>query len=631
MKKKHISLPVVLTGILTSALVGCTNVKKPHSIKVNGEEVHLKFNGNNLTAEELYQLMKKQNAVAPTLFTALQEYLIRMDYPVTDEIKDIAANEIKTWEDGLKTQAAADGTSYSELKASTLKSLGYDTVAEYRQSIEYKYQKERFETRYWDELLSKQAENEPGILESVEDYVDSRFPYHVKHILVKLSDAASNLDIGTISADEAKKLSAACTNIIDDSFEAVAINSNYNDDFSSDSADNLISSQGGYGIAGDLGIMDSATSFVDEFKLGTYVFDYITKNAESNYTATPAQIQEKILTNQFQYVNNDPALGELTTNYQDITKYVQSGGTKLRQIDKSVCSYLGVIADKTSWTSTETQNTYGYYFANSYNYPRNVVYNSFFNNHDVSLLTVGGHVLTGSNPLDTSYDAAFGVSTSGSGNTLVYNNGGTDATVVTDSSHNLIFVVRSTYGVHFITIEKSPFEADTERYYSLKDTPTGGEETEAFVANGKTTSETPNKYITTKQNTLNNNIKSYYARETSGTTSSEYLQYKIFDELYNKYKSKITFNYPDLQILLENYISNRIESKELEEASRLSTNWIAYYKLLQRQFYLEDSKPRYCLSIPKALEGTVDATSVLKDSIYSASCNEAGVPKHEYK
>lgn len=198
------------------------------------------------------------------------------------EIYDRAELRVKDVKDQAKSNAET-GKSYKDELESLLKTHNVEDVDELKEKFAYELMetelKDQFydgapgtwihslsgdETKNWDELMSGDESGYVG-------YLERRLPYHVRHLLVKVGAEGSDYVTSKISRDDAIKLSSVIDALADRRSNATfgSLAKSHSED------------EGSKENYGDLGIMSTNTGFVNEFKLGVYVYEKLyNENAE---------------------------------------------------------------------------------------------------------------------------------------------------------------------------------------------------------------------------------------------------------------------------------------------------------------------------------------------------------------
>ncbi|MBR1581464.1 MAG: hypothetical protein IJ656_00345 [Bacilli bacterium] len=450
-----------------------------------------------------------------------------------DDIKNEADIRIKQQENKAQENADSNKTQYKDewnkILDSELSSYreGKRTTERLREKYELEEMKSEITDQFyekfkdWKDISGDELQEKYNIFSGENGYLEKRLPYHVRHILVKVDAGSNTIYNGQISESDAEDL----YNVV----EALATGASFGtvaEDHSEDSATSY----------GNLGIMDKATSFVNEFKLGVYTYDTLfNNNAEVKASLATDEDPFNMLDTKAQFealgVANIPfaAVQELY-NLKSLTKNAEN-----KEVNDGNMNY----------------------------YPRNIIFNKYFNNHnfgfitltdtkfdDAATLKTKGQTGTVGNTYYTDLDAdgkwavgsAYTGDTTGLSIDQAHKSGFKDITlkdgtvmskVLCDENGNPILVVRagtSDYqGVHFITIERSALEK-TATYAYLD---TDGNEVGTYTS-------TLNEYYAAESPvTLSGRLNSNFPHvEFSGKTVNKksYINNVVSD--YNSYTSR---------------------------------------------------------------------------------------------
>ncbi len=492
---------------------------------------------------------------AKAYYTVVNNVLIQLAVPTTETMKSLVEQEIdEKYYQAAKDNASSNGTSVKEEREKILEGEGVDTVDELRS----KYLLARKKTRNTNDFYS-----DDNYKKLTPEYIETMSPYHVRHILVKV-ESTSSLINSTITEDNAKKLANVVKRLAStETFGQVALTAS--DDTSSSDY-------------GDVGIMTKDTSFVSEFKYSLYGYDAFFNNKVEDKAlvkerlAIPEEAEDVIGKNNF---------GIPLSKILDLNKY----------------------ADVT--TSTDKLNVEN---AVSANYPRNIIWSKYLNNHGTSYIYLDktaeeikdeyGVVIN-----ENKFSVIPGLSDSlkvlknnkvGDDYNTTYESVGTNQKILTDETSNPIIVTRAGtgssdagyQGVHFIIAQRSPFVNMTSKgdnneeinniasYYSLTIPSTTTEEEE----------ESDPTYI----NFIKTDDRSIYEKRATAIRDSiksldGNMEYRIFEDNYAKAKEvNITID-ERVKEIIDTYISTGRESAEYSKALTYEKSWIAYLEALTLQ------------------------------------------------
>ncbi|HPY38799.1 MAG TPA: peptidylprolyl isomerase, partial [Bacilli bacterium] len=428
-------------------------------------------------------------------------------------------------------------------------------------------------------------------------YLEKMTPYHVRHILVKVSASANALYNSEITEAEAKKLANVGQNLALGSETFGSLAQLYSED--TGSAEKF----------GDLGIMSKSTSFINEFKLGVYAYEAI------NNSTTLAEAKAGL-----------GITDEMSADYVSAT-----GSDKIGTIPYEAFLKLQDYSDVTKDDDSFIVNDNNPYF-----YPRNILFNKYFNRHDISVITpnslVAGTLSADNKSVENEnyvgvYNATYngmpgfknipGLGIDVNGDSVV----DADDKVLTTKDGKVVLAVRggtsgdSGYqGFHFIVVERSAFDNATNnvslsdyyttKYPGQKDYPTYASTDPEYV-------EGKDNYKPTYVNFLDQQIKDYKSRaesvegEIKGFDSN--LKYFIYEKLLTTINTEtgnpyIKFGEPisyvnshgetvtiDLKNTIENWIAATRNEADYNTRESWKDTWDAYVEFLEQQNALRAS------------------------------------------
>jgi hypothetical protein len=491
-------------------------------------------NSTGYTADQLFGNYRDNEFGVSKFVESVTELVIRnqinQEDAETEALKAEILRKADISVDGVKetarNNASTNGTNYNDELNTLLESYNVEDLAELKDYFAYRTMKQEVEDRYFDDNLSSFVVGDafgPG-------YLNERLPYHVKHILVKVSAAGSDLYNGRITEAEAKKLYAVANRLAiqrnGETFGEVA---------------REMSEDGSKEQFGDLGIMSKATSFVNEFKLGIYAYDSVfNQNAEVVEKRDQLNVPETAL----EYFDD---LGLATIPFHAFV---------------SLDQYANVTKDINGNPVNNNDTLY---------YPRNIIFNEYFNRHNIAVVTpesLGGG--------DYNYDGFRTVPE--------LNN----QRVLTDENGKVILVVRagtgsgdSGYqGIHFIVVERSAL-VETQNGVSLEDyytteipgTPNyptaNGEDLVTFVNFNVTTTAN----YKTRAETVTNEIRNF----------DRFFNFRMLEQLIAE--QEVTFVDEDLEDAVLNYMDVTRRSSTFDQNLQEINTWNTYIEFLQYQAF----------------------------------------------
>ena len=593
MKKSKLSITLVTSFIAAMAMSACSSVSSSKNAIVTftpyGSDEKIA-----LITDDIYGQYGKTSAGVSKFYDKILEELIRYKFKQDgwtadgetkySEIENWAKNKVQEQKDTAKANAKSNGTNYDDEWDSILESNNVENSTELKEK--FIYEKEKEVMKNWFATNDKRAEDLKdefiGIDEtgaSTEKDVKSAMPYHIRHILVKVDEAA-NADEkyykGTVTDTQAKLLYNIVSTLASGKYTFAQVASMYSEDGSASSG-------------GDVGIMTNAATsgslgMVNEFQLGLYAYDniYDTVHAASSAAAT---IKAGL--------GFDSVVG---------TKKDGEG----HDVDATVADKLPAAAVEVPYEAFLKMNDYADVTADKYGnklangsttvYPRNIIWNKYMNLHNVFLIKNAkcgdGQFLNADKDVVKSEFAADNLCKAGTtavdnaNNAYSFNDQG----YLVDESGNLIICVRSQYGLHFMVIEKSMYD-----FVETKD------------AQGKITNSTLADYYSTKIPGDDDYVSNSYVGYINSQSKEDYkkraddVKSKItsFDSTYDfrlytwlqdtsEDGGKLTLNFTDnapegLKDKIDNYISKQKQSNKDKQKDGLQSVWKSYTRLIGLQ------------------------------------------------
>ena len=574
MKKSKLSITLVTSFIAAMALTACDNSVTSSKKAIVTFTPYDSKETIDLITDDVYKEFTKTSAGVSKFYDKILEVLIRyefkekgfkgeMDY---SEIEKWAKNQVQEQKDKAKANAKSNGTNYDDEWKSILDSNSVDDANELREKFIYEKEKEVMKTWYADNTDNAEAlknefiglDSNGALVNDGENDVKSAFPYHIRHILVKVDEASESQEKfykGTISETQAKLLYDTVSTLAEGKYTFAQVAKDYSEDGSASSG-------------GDVGIMtNTATSgslgMVNEFQLGLYAYDNLYDPARKDDAVVGTIKNELGITEE---VKNALPANFVEVPYEAFVKIGQ---------------YAKVTADK-----------YGNKLANGSAtvYPRNVLWNKYLNMHNVFLIKksqVGAptfdEAFDGVDPTthidnpNVEFAALTGADYAGADavayqqdKTTGFNANG----YLVDEKGNLIIGVRSEYGIHLMVIEKSMHEfATLADYYTTKipgDTgyPAGDTYVSYIVSQSK-------EDYKKRADDVKNKI-------TSFDSTYDY-------RLYQWLQTQVAFTFTDaaagLDEKIDAYINNQIASNRNKQEEGLAKVWKTYTRMLDVQDY----------------------------------------------
>ena len=554
MKKSKLSITLVTSFIAAMAMSACSSVSAKKDAIVSFTPYGSKESIALLT-DDIYNQYKNTNSGVGKFYEKILEVLIRYEFKDKgfedgeqnySQIENWAKNEVQNKKDQAKANAKSNGTNYDDEWKSILESNDVEDANELREKFIYEKEKQVIKEWYADNIDATLRNEFLGVDtngQKVTSNVKAAMPYHIRHILVKVDEAGNAEEKfykGTISKEKAELLRDVAVELAEGkkSFSEIAKRS---DDGSKDKG-------------GDVGIMTNDASsgtlgMVNEFQLGLYAYDNI-------YDATNAA---------------DPAASVIKDGLGITQDVVDALPDDFAVVPYEAFVQIGKYADVTA-------DKYGNQLANGSQtlYPRNILWNKYFNMHNVFLIKnakLGGEKFGTATANKEFSELASATAYDTTGNLKGFNNDG----YLTDGRGNVIIGVRSEYGIHFMVIEKSMYDyADLPVYYDTKVPGQDGYDPDADSYVNYVVSIDKTDYKTRADDVKN--------KITSFDSTYDYRLYKWFTS-EEKYKDNISFEgaAEGLNKSIENYIDFLQATNATKQEEGLEKVWRTYNRLIDVQ------------------------------------------------
>ena len=653
MKTGKRSLSLAMSILAIASLTACDDDYTYPDAKWK-EGIIVNVDGKDYKYDEIYQLFDNSKGSAQAYFNVAKNILAQLVTPKTDTMLSNVDTKINDLKNTWKTNARTNNTSYKEEQEKTFDSENVEDLDELREKYISQQQVEKNSQDFYE--INANGVTDPSYTyyiseQMTKDYVTNQAPYHVSHVLVKV-DASSDGEgywNGKITADNAKKIGNAVRMLASsDSFGSVAQLVSEDEGSAKMYGELVTTTEGSQSVA-----MEKTTSYINEFKLGLYAYEaYLnpkTKAAEVN-TAVRASLRvpgQAAASSSFDY-ENDTAVSELITDGTLVGKNGAFG------IPLSKAITLGYIADVEKNIVDGSKVDY----ASETQYPRNILFNNYFNYHGVNFLyddsdtyeaeflkdaiEVGAHsdktILTLNDVKDklpskyaeyeyvkgqlSKIDAGKFKTVEGISDNL-YNydfDAFTKKSVLTkiptskrilvekDTDTNPVIIVRggsSGYqGIHFIVVNNDPFvnSQNTYQYYRTNIPDASADPTSAKSADYSTNPSLIN-YVKAD---INSNT-TYNARRDAVVAavkaSDSNIDFRLYEENIKKFGAdKFNELLGDYAGIINKYIEITKESSELGKNSSLDESWETYIQTLalQEEITPRGLVPEVCVS---AFEG----------------------------
>ena len=578
MKKSKLSITLVTSFIAAMALSACSDVTSSKTAIVTFTPYGSK-ESIDLITNDVYKEYSKTSAGVSKFYDKILEVLIRYEFKEKNFDKgDMKYSEIETWAKNqveeqkkkAKSNAESNGTKYDDEWDSILESNNVETEKEFREKFIYEKEKEVITNWYADNTDNAEAlknefiglDSTGALVNDQEGDVKSAFPYHIRHILVKVEEASETSEKfykGTISEAQAKSLYNIVTTLAQGADETGAktfaqVASQYSEDGSGKSG-------------GDVGIMTNAATsgslgMVNEFQLGLYAYDNL-YDPDRKGDAVVATIKDEL--------GFDSIVDEKTNKTAE-----EALPASFVEVPYEAFLKIGEYADVTA-------DKYGNKLANGSAtvYPRNILWNKYLNMHNVFVIKkakVGASSFNdGTNP-NAEFSALCGATYTDEEAAALKLTRFNANKYLTDERGNVIIGVRSEYGIHFMIIEKSMHEYQTLSDYYTTKLPTepgypkneDGSLKDTYVGYIESLSTEDYK---TRADDVKSKITSF---------DSTY-DYRLFQWLNEQVTITYSENAKGLDKKIEAYIGNQRESNSNKQEEGLTKVWKTYTRMLARQ------------------------------------------------
>ena len=566
MKKNKLSIGLITSFIAAMGLTACSEaVTSSKDAVVTFKD----YDGNEIgvITDEMFKEYSNSPSGVSKFYDAIMEVLIRYEFEKENnrvnspdytgalpyifdktetQVKDEAERQIEDKKERARDDADNNGTSFDEEWEAILEGEGVETEKELLEKYIYAIVKDQVEDWYFEDSIEQLTSEYIGVDangEAVDSDVSAKYPYHIRHILVKVGSGATNFYNGTISADEAKNLSSTVQALVDgkNSFGETAFY--YSED------------EGSAAKYGDVGIMSTDTSFVNEFKLGIYAYDAVLSRTTQNST-----------------INAGLGID------QDVADAIEDIG--LTYVPYAAFKTVGVEKDTTDSNGVIVNN------GNENYYPRNIYWNKYLNHHNPFVITNNAleeTSVTGveNNTIDTTntYTELTGLGKCGWRKVPGITTG--NQMVLTDEAGRVIVGVRSEHGIHLMVMQKSIFDYNNgeganvslEQYYTTL-TP---QDADYPTYNGTPKSTYVTYLQTADQVTLNDRASEVESAIRSFDPTYSYRLYEHLVEI-----NKVEF-IGDLKEKIQDYIDSQREYNTWKDSEDMADAWRTYLELLEVQ------------------------------------------------
>lgn len=584
MKKTAKSLSILM-AILAATLTGCDVKAK----KDNGKEVLFTVDGKNIVAEDLlgfeegklsYNFLSTDEGVE-AVYNAVYEALASKHVEETETIKEAVNEKMEDWEDEVESYASSNGVSVANARKTKLEELGYDSKDELRQHYTVEEKKEQLLEDF--ENATKEPETVDAISATgssmIEEYVTKTSPMIVKHILTKVADSAGVYQGAEITTAEADKFVSV--------IQRLAMGKANGNTFKAIAADE---SEDGASKGGNLGIVDTYTSFVAEFKEGLYLSEIINSDYNENYIKAYTGLTEQA----------------------DVDAFKADAQAYAAEINYIPVVELGAVLEFVREDNSKAvQEANGHEKTSEYDadlYPRNLVYNHYLNNPHVQYLMVNdldqpatikaniveilkvaypGAEVTGLEAkadeiMNSNYFKAFA-----NANAKVKEIGGKN--LVVDENEMPIVVAKSSYGFHFISVTWSTLRQadikDAIHFFMYNKTATAGTYGARIEDSGDTMNlnygySSPSSALSARKSEIETRVTNYFKGgfESVSATDSLY-EAKMIKYFMNQYV--IDYATEEVKTAVNDYINQQQDLKNMTIALSQRDTWDSYFDQIE--------------------------------------------------
>ena len=579
MKKTKLSLCLASSFVAALSLAACNSV----SSKDGAVVTITNYDGNtvDVLTDAAYRKYKTETDGVSKFYNAILESLIRYEYQnpssaihtqdwtkaikSNSEIKAEAENNVKNDKNTAEENAKTNDTSYETEWESILSSHNCEDEDELLEYYIYQLEKEDITDKFFLQQKDSTLLTEwIGIKDdgtSAEGDAKGVFPYHIRHVLNTINGGGTNFYSGTLTQTEAKSIGNTMKALLDTKFSFADVAKKYSGDTGSGAK------------GGDVGIMSTTTSFVNEFKLGIYAYDAIYTNKDN---AAKAVVKKGL------GIDNDYKLDlfgveggiGIESAWSDNTNGINNGN--IQEVPFGAFLKIGELAEVEKDNAGKQVNK-----GNEHYYPRNILYNYYLNYHNPFVITKQDINATTGFPeayAGTEYDARFATVALPQGN----------REVLVDEAGNVIIGCRSEHGIHYMIMEKSIYEyseggngndkTSLEDYYTSL-TPSDTDYPHTSTGAKKAT------YVSYIETTDNSTYTSRASEVKSAVKSfdSTY-DYRLFEYILNIEGENISIKDAGLKTAISEYISRTRESNRDNAYKSLNEAWRTYTELVALQY-----------------------------------------------
>ncbi|MGI6377496.1 MAG: hypothetical protein ACOX0I_00260 [Bacilli bacterium] len=597
MKKTALSLSLLL-ALLTGSIVGCGKIKP---VKLDGEEVIFKVGSTQVTVSDIlgfdegtetsacaYDLLNTPDGTK-AVYEAVYKVLAQQNVPVSSAIEGAVKEKMDDWADEVARYANTNGVTVRNATKTLLEQKGFNDEKELEASYLLDEQKEELANMYANTNTEPNIDAATGTT-SLERYVTNTSPMIIKQILTKISSTDTLATKATISEAEVDRLSTV--------MKRLALSGSSSNSFKNIAYEE--SEDGSKTHGGNLGIMDSYTPFVPEFKLGLYVSEII-----QNQTAWKGETYDADDTLAARPHTEDLfGANGVYANYTAPVMNVAAVVSALSYAEKD----LNLAAQAAA--GHEKEEDY-----DAQLYPRNVLYNKYFNMPTIQYLKLDfANIDTELTDLvkemyptiaDDAAEVATKVSAIKAHEFYVglqsEHNKLNDDKLIIDDNDTPIILVKSTHGLHWISVTWSALDqaapaagkaADAVKYF-MYGSNASAIETTTYIKESAFNFGYSN--TTVAQNTRKNEVKGRVTNYLKGGYGSlspveELYKYEIYTFYYERAKAAgdLTITNTRIENAINDFISTKTVYQTSQIDSSLNNTWSSYIKSIEANQELRD-------------------------------------------
>ncbi len=580
--------------------------------------------------EKSYQLGGKS---ASTEFDKVYEVLIRKYYekPEMKASLSVAKTEANRLVAEQQQAAKNAGGNYKEELEKIFDKNNVKNLDELYDHFLYQEEKKNFENKYNNDYLDYIRDGSKGgltsddlFMKSSETYgaenkgwIREQVPMNIHHILVKVDAADGEYTQAEISEDNAKKLGLTITRLAGDSGSSGGgIRETFGEIAEAVSDDET--SGKAYGELNEPTTKVMSSDLVPEFKLGMYAFETLYNKGYAATTGNEKEYYEKNVASLTPGLKQDAtSASDIDTNQEleagpgegttihDFFAYGEKYDDGTNGIGQIPYGAAKALLESASITTDGSGNTV--YEGKATFYPRNILFNKYFNKHNVCVITPNDIAYNTGNKEDADKKDGVVADTYKSLPGFQVNTKNIvalDENVLTDKDGNIVLAVRagsgSSYqGVHLMVLKRSGLDLNGEfvkqagtsrenistlsEYYTMvkpgeEGYPTYGADKKDKDTYVNTNAGKDSSIYTTRQGRITNAVKTY------NSALSTYIFQSLIED------GSIKFADETLGKRIRNYSITKRQSTKDDNYQTWVKNWKSYAQKLQRQNSLRDYK-----------------------------------------